>query len=63
MPKTQKMPATSDRGPILIVLGVFVVLFVGFVCFGGGFKCFISLFVFRKHIHAEGGFLGGDDKR
>ena len=42
------------------VLGGFVCLFV---LLGGVVKCFISLFVFRKHIHAEGGFFGGDDKR
>ena len=40
-----------------------VCLFVCLLFFRGGFKCFISLFVFRKHIHAEGGFFGGDDKR
>ena len=28
-----------------------------------GGKCFISCLFFRKHIHAEGGFFGGDDKR
>ena len=45
------------------VLGGFGCLFV-WLFFGGGFLSvlFHCLF-FRKHIHAEGGFFGGDDKR
>ena len=46
-------------------LGGLVVFFGGFGCFfwGGFFSVSFHCLFFRKHIHAEGGFFGGDDKR
>ena len=45
-----------------VLWGVLVVCL--FDCFWGDFKCFyFTVCFFRKHIHAEGGFFGGDDER
>ena len=34
-----------------------------FGCLGGVLSVLFHCLFFRKHIHAEGGFFGGDDKR
>ena len=38
-------------------------MFVCLVFWGGVLSVLFHCLFFRKHIHAEGGFFGGDDKR
>ena len=58
----QKERRRSNIFFLLGSLGGFGCLFV-WLFLGGFLSVLFHCLFFRKHIHAEGGFFGGDDKR
>ena len=63
--RRQQGAERKGEGVIFFSFGFFggVWLYVCLVVLGGFLSVIFHCLFFRKHIHAEGGFFGGDDKR